>query len=245
MSMTLIGTVRIWSDPPSLNEAWRRWVDARPPGSVGALSPGHDSRRISLGGFLPKRVRSPSTPREHMEATPTPFDAFPAAAISRIWHIEPGRWRAETTAEGASETGVLVMDGDRNGFAVARRDVAGQYRMDLVKTSPLGLHGVIPDMVRGENILRVLTVESRGIGVQAGRKCARLVGKLIGTDDFPAWPADSYDLLVDQATGSILFIEAESEHQAIARAEFIEVAFGAPIDETIFALSVPVGPGMS
>lgn len=236
---TLIGTVRIWRDPESLNEAWRNWVGGRPPGSVAALSPHHQTRRFSLDGLLAKRVGG--LPRANRRDNPaqSPFDAFPPIAVSHVWHRQPDLWRTETTADEGSKTGVLVLRGARSGFAVASREKDGTYRLETAKTSPLTMHGIIPDMVQGNRVMTLLATQPVGVAVQAGRECDRLVGSLVDPDEFPVWPADSYDVLFHRLSGVILRIEAKSKGGPIAGAAFTEVVFDGPIEEGAFDLSAP------
>ena len=239
---TLIGTVQIWQDPPLADEALRRWVAGRPPGSVSPLSPQEAPGPLNRWMNVPPRwVRSRRDVSHESETSPKPFDAFPPKATSLIWHVRPDRWRVETTGEGGLETGVLVIDGGRGEFALASRSDDGTERMDAGKTSPLGLHAIVAGMIDAEQILGLMNLERAGAAVHAGRQCTRAIGSLLDPDAFPVWPADSYDLLVDNTSGIILRFEAGSAEGPIAGAEFTALRVGAPIAEDTFTLSAPRG----
>lgn len=237
---TVIGTIRIWNDRTAAAAAWHRWVASRPPGSASALVRREPTRsRSTWVGRLMDRVRQQPLGSTGRQSAATPFDAAPSSITSSVWLERPKRWRAETRAEGGAETGILVIDGERGMFAVASRDDQGIERLEPGKTSPLGLHAIVAAMIDAEQVLGLMKVEPAGTAVHAERDCFRLVGSLVDPDDFPIWPAVSYDLLLDSEFGILLRFEASSADTRIAGAEFMNVRFGTVIERDVFELSAP------
>lgn len=167
----------------------------------------------------------------------TPFDAIPERMVSSVWVAPPHRWRAETTIEGGAETGILVLDGSRSGFAVASRDPQGAERFEPNKESPLSLHGIVLGMIDGDETLDLLDLESVGMALHGGRECFQLVGSLRDSDNFPVWPADSYEVLVDRHRGILVSFTARLGTTPFASAAFSTVAFDVELPDDTFAVS--------
>ena len=131
----------------------------------------------------------------------------------------------------------MVLDGDRGGFAVIGRDHQGVERVEPNAESPLGLHAIVMGMVDAEQILGRLSLVSTGSATHQGRECHRLVGSLRDTDDFPVWPADSYEVLLDRRRGILLKYTAMLDSVPYAGAEFSEVAFDVELPADTFSLT--------
>ena len=231
------GTVRVWQDRARAAQAWQSWVASRPPGSVTGLTPpGRTPARFRFLDRIRGTVGSSSAGMTKGVRTATPFDETPPNITSRIWFDRPTRWRVETTADEGQATGVLVIDGGRWDFAAVRRDHRGAETQESGDTQPLTLHASVAAMIDADSILGKLTLEPAGMVVHAGRNCHRLSGLLIDPDDFPVWPADSYDVLLDSLMGILLRFEARSGGAAYARAEFTDVTSGRTIPADVFEL---------
>jgi len=130
-----------------------------------------------------------------------------------------------------------VIDAERWDFGVVTPK--GVERQETDNSSALTLHAAVAGMIEADGILRVLNLEPAGKVVHAARSCYRLFGSLTDPSDFPVWPADSYELLLDVQAGIMLRFEARSDGAPCANAEFTEVAYGRAIPEDAFALGAP------
>lgn len=235
---TIVGTVRVWNDREVAAGAWQRWIASRPTGSVRVLASYGPIRPWSgWTAWLANRIRRWPLGTSGRVSSATPFDVAPPRTVSSIWVAPPNRWRAETRAEGGAETGVMVLDGDRGGFAVIGRDHQGVERVEPNAESPLGLHAIVMGMIDAEQILGRLSLVSTGSATHQGRECYRLVGSLSDTDDFPVWPADSYEVLLDRRRGILLKYTAMLDSVPYAGAEFSEVAFDVELPADTFSLT--------
>lgn len=235
---TIVGTVRVWHDRAQAAKAWQGWVATRPSGSVSILAPqGPEGPRSRLVDRIRDTIRAPSAGITTRLGAPTPFDATPSNITSRLWLERPARWRVETTADDGGSTGVLVIDDERWEFGVV--SPKGVERQETDNSSALTLHAAVAGLIEADGILRVLNLEPAGKVVHAARSCYRLIGSLTDPSDFPVWPADSYELLLDVHIGIMLRFEARSGGAPYANAEFTEVAYGRAISEDAFALGAP------
>lgn len=105
---------------------------------------------------------------------------------------------------------MLVIDGDRWDFGVVNRVDPGVVSHASDDPSRLTLHAIVAGMIDASIILGQLDLEPAGMAVHAGRRCYRLQGSLTDPDDSPVWPADSYDLLLDDQAGILLRFDASS-----------------------------------
>lgn len=233
---TVVGTVHVWHDRARAVKVWQGWVASRPPGSVTTLTPhGRARPRPRFLDRIWDRVRSPSAGMTNGSGAATPFDQTPPSVTSRLWLERPARWRVETTADEGEATGVLVIDGEHWDFGLVSRDDEGVERKESDNSSPLALHASVAGMIDVDDIVAKLDLEPAGTVVHAERNCYRLIGTLTDPDDFPVWPGDSYDLLLDSLMGILLRFEARSGGAPHAKAEFTEVVSGGKIPADAFA----------
>lgn len=237
---TVVGTVRVWHDRARAARAWQSWVASRPPGSVTTLTPhGRARPRPRFLDRIWDTVRPPSAGMPNASAAATPFDQTPPRVTSRLWLDRPARWRVETTADEGEATGVLVIDGAHWDFGLVRRGNEGVERQESDNSSPLALHASVAGMIDVEGIVAKLDLEPAGTVDHATRNCYRLIGTLTDPDDFPVWPGDSYELLLDSHAGMLLRFEALVGGAGYANAEFTDVSFGTTIPADAFDLGIP------
>ena len=135
---------------------------------------------------------------------------------------------------------MTVLDGDRLGFAVTSRDDEGVERVEPNKESPLGLPAIVMGMIDAEQILGRLDLVSTGRETDADRVGYRFAGPLRDADDFLGWPADSYEVLVDDRCGILLRYVALLDSEPFAGAVFASLAFGIELPGDTFSLTESV-----
>lgn len=240
------GIVSVWHDPGRSADAWKRWADRQPPGSVTILErkvPMARARQISQRWMQWRRQvgRQPPSNEAVLQRT-GPIVPARTEQISRVWMEKPWRWRVETTEPGGAETSLTVIDGPVWWTWDGHSDAVTNEGATVPERTSVGLHVALGVMLDPSPIMSALSLQATGEDRLAGRDGLRVVGTPRNVLDDMLWPgAEAYDLLVDAERGVLLRFAARQGDAVYAATEFVELAFEEEFPADIFTLVLPSG----
>lgn len=211
----LTGTLRSLLDNQVSVEAWNRWSDGRPRGSVVALHPqGELAKGDESNGQLHERAR--------------------------LWMQKPWLWRLETQT-GPNQWRVVVIDGPTWWYWDGGIDASTNAASAVPGTrAGVGLSQSLHAMLRPAEIAKALRLVSPQRVTHAGRDALRVRGVPRDPQTPVIWPgADEYRLIVDVERGVLLHLGAAVNGRTIAIDEFEEILFDRPLPAGTFALDAP------